>query len=61
MPLRASISADSTRNGSTNITDATAGAEDVYVNFGIADAGSTATDALTVNGTITVTYYLSGI
>lgn len=49
-------------NGTTpNITDATAGAEDVFINFGIADAGSTATDALTVSGTITVTYYLSGV
>ena len=33
---------------------------DVYLNFATPDAGSTTTDALTVNGTITVTYVMLG-
>lgn len=38
------------------IVDGTSSAADVYLNFGVADAGSTANSTLTVNGTITLNW-----
>jgi hypothetical protein len=40
----------------TLFIDGTAGAIDLYLNFGVADAGSTANSTLTVSGTITITW-----
>lgn len=37
-------------------TNGLGGAKDLYLNFGVADAGSTANSTLTITGTITVTW-----
>lgn len=36
--------------------DGTSSAADIYLNWGVADAGSTANSTLTVNGTVTITW-----
>jgi len=41
-------------NEQTFTVDGTSSAPDVYLNFGVADAGSSANSSLTVNGTITI-------
>lgn len=41
-------------NEQTFTVDGTSSAADIYLNFGVADAGSTANSTLTVNGTITI-------
>lgn len=42
--------------GLFRIFDGTATAKDLYLNFAVPDAGSTASDTLTVNGTVTITW-----
>jgi hypothetical protein len=42
------------------VWDGTATAKDAYLNFAVPDAGSTGDDALTVNGTITITWINHG-
>lgn len=41
-------------NEQTFTVDGTSSAPDIYLNFGVADAGSTANSTLTVNGTVTI-------
>lgn len=43
-------------NGLALVVDGTSSAADVYLNFGVADADSTANSTLTVNGTITINW-----
>lgn len=38
------------------IIDGTGGAADIYLNFGVADAGATGDSSVTLNGTITLTW-----
>ena len=51
-----------TKGASTTVAslNGTTTPAEVYLNFATPDAGSTATDALTVNGTITISYLVLG-
>lgn len=44
----------------TAVLNGTTTPAEVYLNFATPDAGSTATDALTVNGTVTISYLVLG-
>lgn len=54
--LAAGVGAVNGHSTSTVKLDGTTTPVDLYLNFAVADAGSTGNDALTVSGTITVTY-----
>ena len=54
--LAAGVGSGGGESTAVAVVDGTAAAADAILNFGIADAGSSGNDALTVSGTVTITW-----